>query len=222
MSDNLTSSPKRERKQTDVLKPAEEPTTTSEWKVPPGPGVPLSEMENVMASIAKENFKKGRLTSLHFILFARKGKQTQVRKNLRLFSGFDDTVDLQKVKNRAAKENTKSLKELMDILGVSRTSKTTKEDLVAAFVDWAASPTLSATKRKSSSTPKPAKKAKKKQKMADDDDGLEDWVVEFIESVDMETTSVNDIFKAAESVYGSLEGRKEELKDYVKAAVRNL
>ena len=89
--------PKREVKAVDTFKIEEK--EVKEFTITAGAGTKLGDIENVKILIDKHPASSEELKKFHAVCFGRPGKQTEVKKNLREFSGFTlDGAELEKKK----------------------------------------------------------------------------------------------------------------------------
>ncbi|XP_043691228.1 myb-like protein V isoform X5 [Telopea speciosissima] len=136
--------PVRERKSVERLVASIEKEPAKGFRIEKGLGTPLKEIPNVAYKLSKkktdETFK-----SLYMILFGRRGKASDVKKNISQFSGFvwheNEEKQRMKLKEKFDKCVKEKLLEFCDVLDISVVKTTTrKEDIVVKLIDFLASP----------------------------------------------------------------------------------
>ncbi|KAJ4980899.1 hypothetical protein NE237_031736 [Protea cynaroides] len=136
--------PVRERKSVERLVVSIEKGPAKGFRIEKGQGTPLKEIPNVAYKLSRkktdETFK-----SLYMILFGRRGKASDVKKNISQFSGFvwheNEDKQRMKLKEKFDKCFKEKLLEFCDVLDISVVKTTTKkEDIVVKLIDFLAAP----------------------------------------------------------------------------------
>ncbi|KAJ8926026.1 hypothetical protein NQ315_009881, partial [Exocentrus adspersus] len=134
----LEMSGKRERKNVQRLEIASEVKETK-IEFDGGSGTPLGDIARVDASISR--FKNDDLKLLHRLLFKVPGKNTQIKKNIRKFNGFDFKKDSEEYTKKVAfahKFETKHLKSICEMLDLTKSG--TKDDIIERVMDFLIDP----------------------------------------------------------------------------------
>ena len=135
--------PKREVKAVDTFKIEEK--EVKEFTITAGAGTKLGDIENVKILIDKHPATSEELKKFHAVCFGRPGKQTEVKKNLREFSGFTlDGAELEKKKAAVSKLDGKMIKTLLALC--DQPTSGTKADNVEALVAFLQEPAESGKK----------------------------------------------------------------------------
>ncbi|KAJ1381315.1 hypothetical protein B484DRAFT_411777, partial [Ochromonadaceae sp. CCMP2298] len=158
----------RARKQTTFFEAAVT-VTPKKVNTSEGSGIKLSENPHFCKELEKLKADGEVCKSLHSLMYNLAGKKTEIKKNLRQFSGFsEETKDDRKAKILDKKKlwTTSLLKSCLGMCGVVQGGD--REVQVNRLVDYLAHPTLTKTpslsastgKRKTKTAPKKGKKAK--------------------------------------------------------------
>ncbi|GMH57293.1 hypothetical protein TrLO_g5927 [Triparma laevis f. longispina] len=138
-----------------------------------GKGVEIGSIEEAMVGFDKLKSDHDICKAVHTVLFNRAGKKTEIKKNVRKWSGVttEDEDELEEIKEKMAtklfKQSASFIKDAMDCFAVDRSSKTgevDKESLTWRFVDWLICPTEPVSKKRKSVSVKKAAPKKKKSK----------------------------------------------------------
>ena len=138
-----------------------------------GEGKPLADM-GCAESIKARSLDDETLIALHTLVFGRRPKRKDVKKNLLQFAEMDISGEKrQKAIDKLAKWHRSLILDALDVLGVDRSSASfdeapDKAALLLRLLEWLAAPTAAA-KGKKRSAPKSKGKSSKKQKKDDDD-----------------------------------------------------
>jgi hypothetical protein len=162
--------PKREVKAVDTFKIEEK--EVKEFTIAAGAGTKLGDIENVKILIDKHPASSEELKKFHAVCFGRPGKQTEVKKNLREFSGFTlDGAELEKKKASVSKLDGKMIKTLLALCDqpTSGTKAENVEALVAFLQEPAESGKKSLAIKSGEKRARSEKKAKGKGKKAKDE-----------------------------------------------------
>ena len=162
--------PKREVKAVDTFKIEEK--EVKEFTIAAGAGTKLGDIENVKILIDKHPASSEELKKFHAVCFGRPGKQTEVKKNLREFSGFTlDGAELEKKKASVSKLDGKMIKTLLALCDqpTSGTKAENVEALVAFLQEPAESGKKSLALKSGEKRARSEKKAKGKGKKAKDE-----------------------------------------------------
>jgi len=168
-----TTRSKRERKQTTFFQvPNETKTKTKRGLVASTDGsFKLGDYQFFAQSLAKVKSQDEILKNLHSILFSSPGKKTEIKKNIKLFSGFaadESAADkLSKVIEKKKVWTVAALKEALELFGLEKGGD--REALAKRLIDYLSAPSViievdgkgKKRKAKGSST-EPAKKKKKR------------------------------------------------------------
>ncbi|GBG31459.1 Protein DEK [Hondaea fermentalgiana] len=168
----------RARKQVDHFVPVEAATKEEVFEVPTGSGTAVSEMKKVKDNLSKFSGNSEEIKALHSAMYGRRGKKNDAKKNVLAFSGlvYPEGVSKEEARDRVfqniGKWQIDFLRQMIDVFGVDRTSKTKKEDLLDTFIDWLEKPTYNedmkgaGAKAKKAKAKSPAKKATKRKSPA--------------------------------------------------------
>jgi len=171
----------------DFSKPSEKNTV----KLQDGKGTKIKDMQNVMENLKKYSGSSDELQALYRVMFGKRGKKLEVKKHIYEFNGLvyggDKEKGREKVFDSMGRWTAPLVKELMNLLGVKRAGKSSKEDLMDTFIDWLENPVESTSKRgqttpaaatkkrkRTSAAKSGAKKAKTSSKKKKDEDEDED------------------------------------------------
>lgn len=210
--------PSRERKTIERFVASNEKEIVKEFTIEKGRGTPLKDIPNVVYKLSKRSRADDVVKLLHVVLYGKRGKAFQQKKNILQFSGFvwgENEEKLKgKVKEKLEKYHKEPLLNLCDLLDlhVSKTSNK-KEEVVTKLIEFLESPrittdvlleekvqTLKAKKRKrkSKGTPgktrgrTPGKSPHKKQKKSVVSKGKNEEEGEGEEDVEEENDDEND------------------------------
>lgn len=210
--------PSRERKTIERFVASNEKEVVKEFTIEKGRGTPLKDIPNVVYKLSKRSRADDVVRLLHVVLYGKRGKALQQKKNILQFSGFvwgENEEKLKfKVKEKLDKYHKENLLNLCDLLDmhVAKTSNK-KEEVVAKLLEFLESPhvttdvlleekvqTLKAKKRKrkNKGTPgktrgrTPAKSPRKKQKKSVVSKGKNEEEGEGEEDVEEENDDEND------------------------------
>lgn len=125
----------------------------AEFEVLPGKGKALGDLDNVNENITA--VKNSDLKDVYNMVFARRGKEKEFKRHLRLFSGFPAGTDRAKRLENMGRFFLPALKEACRIFGLERGG--TKEEIAERLVEWLQKPSGKGGKKKSLT---PGKKAK--------------------------------------------------------------
>lgn len=171
---------KRQRKKTvEVYSVPTPEKKKEEFKVEAGPGTELGEIPNVKTQL--ESHKGADLKDVHQLLFGKLGKEKEVKRHIRAFSGFPDTLDEAKKTKRKEALNAKFVPQLQffaKVLDVNISG--TKANMVDQIWDFCCSPEPSGNKdlkevkaaKREKKAKAAAKKSKKKKTKASSTSGM--------------------------------------------------
>ena len=188
---------------------------SSGFSAPSGKGCKVGAIDWVAERIDKTKGADPVFKDLHTILYKSSGQKGKVKAHVREWSGFEAAneteMDLKRTKmiEKLMKKDVKSIKAMMDLLDIDRSTKTgsaDKEGLVKRMVAWVECPSESATvqgqrkaqgKRVLSGTRKSRAKGKKRRKVQkreeeDDDDDEEEEEEEGVGDSDDEDSDQDD------------------------------
>ncbi|KAJ4976019.1 hypothetical protein NE237_001125 [Protea cynaroides] len=136
--------PVRERKSVERLVVSIEKEPAKDFHIEKGRGTPLKEIPNVAYKLSRKKTEET-FKSLYMILFGRRGKASDVKKNISQFSGFvwheNEEKQRMKLKEKFDKCFKEKLLEFCDVLDISVSKTATrKEDIVVKLIDFLAAP----------------------------------------------------------------------------------
>jgi len=141
--------PKRDRKSVSKFQ-FETKKEDKETTIPKGKGVALGEHPTVTKNLSSVKSTEPYLKKLHRLLFGVTGKKHVIKKNIRLFSGYEiDDKDklkssLEEKLNKLEKGDLKDISKLLD-----QNYGGSKVDLVAGLIDFLLNPKPSKSSKKS-------------------------------------------------------------------------
>lgn len=162
---------KRDRKSTDFLMNTFKAPQSGEKKkidIPQGKGETLGSMPRVQFQLGR--IVADELKPLHRLLFGRAGTNSEVKRNIRNFNGYDfekDSKDYKKKLELVDRFTVDSIKRLCEILDIEKKGK--KEEILDRIMDFLMKPKasgnpLSKPKKKTSQTKKSETKRKRGEK----------------------------------------------------------
>lgn len=220
---------KRERKKVERMSFQTTPATSSVLEIKEGKGRSLGDIPFIEFKVSRT--KAEDLKPLHRVLFRRTGQNTEVKKNIRQFSGFPFSTSDKEYEKRVEMLKSKTftiamVKQIMTILDIPRSG--TKDELVTRLLEWLQKPEDSGrklpepkrkrkskgesgkkSKGKKDSKKKPKKKKEAKKKAASDDEGEEEEEEEE-EGGDEEEEEEREEEEDKESEEESAESEEEE------------
>lgn len=216
---------KRSRKQTTffAVAGASAPKTTV---IESGLGMKLAENPHFCHELEKHKADSEECKALHFLLFNAVGKKTEIKKNLRAFSGFSSTAvrDDKKLKLLDKKKvwTVTLLKSVLGMLGLERGGD--REDLANRLVDYLAAPSFTKAAKESGSKSKKrksvsGKSSSKKAKRADRPKKAPSAYLLFCNErrasvrADNPEMSMVDVTKALAAEWNELSDAKKEVSD---------
>ena len=142
------------------------------YRLQKGKGIQLSEYPFFVKGLDKIKADDETVKSLHLLLFATSAKKLELKKNIRLFSGYDaaNTKDERHVKvtENKKKWTTQLLKNVLSLFGLEKSG--VRSDLIDRLLDYLLLPTMikdvsaSAEQNKKPTKPVPSKGTKRKAK----------------------------------------------------------
>ncbi|CAI8587020.1 unnamed protein product [Vicia faba] len=143
-SASATNRPVRDRKSVERLVESYERDISKEFFIDEGSGMHLKDIPNVAFKLSRRKVDDT-LKFLHTILFCRRGKAAEVKKNISRFSGFvwyeNEEKQMIKVKEKFDKCNKEKLLDICDVLDIQvAKANTRKEDIIAKLINFLVAP----------------------------------------------------------------------------------
>lgn len=171
-----TAPEKRVRKATTFFK-APAATTKKELATGEGSGIPLGENPHFCKDLESIKSDNEVCKALHSVMYNSVGKKVDMKKNLRAFSGFATSEDLEEKKSKVLEKKkiwtVTMLKTALGMFGVEKSGD--REALVGRMIDYLAEPRFTkdaatAGKKRKSTGPASSKKGSKKTRKVKDKD----------------------------------------------------